>query len=492
MPKSLPRSSERFDKFLDICRNCAQIAKTEEFTAKLCDDMLRLFSADYATILLREGESWNAFDPDSGEFVKRTSRIPVPRSIINAACEKGDGVLMEEPGSEERFRNRASISRNEIATAAAVPFGDDEPAGVLYIHRNDPAQAFTEEDFRVLFALSMPVKGAFSTIEQYDKVNSERDRLRKVVAGEGKLVGRHSSMKSLDKMIQKVAPLDSTVLVTGETGTGKELVARALHERSSRANGPFVPVNCAAISESLVESELFGHEKGAFTGATQTRIGAFEAADGGSVFLDEIGELSPNVQAKLLRVLEDRLVKKVGGNVSKKVDVRLIAATNRDLEKLAGEGVFRSDLFFRVSVVKLELPRLAERVSDIPLLCKHFMEQFSRKLGIRKMDISPAAMNALKEYDWPGNVRELRNVLERSAILADGAVIEAQRLALPTAPKPESPGRLPDFAAMSAEEVEKMHIGAVLDSTNGNKSLAAEVLGIDRSTLYSKCKKYAL
>jgi two-component system, NtrC family, response regulator AtoC len=300
---------------------------------------------------------------------------------------------------------------------------------------------------------------------------------------------RSPAMEAVFELARAAARSASTVLVLGESGTGKELLARAIHAESPRCGGPFVAVSCAALTETLLESELFGYEKGAFTGAAARRAGKFEAADGGTLFLDEIGDISPKLQMDLLRVLEDRRFVRVGGNTPIQVDVRIVAATNRDLPKAVREGAFRDDLFYRLNVVAITLPPLRERREDIPLLVEHFLERLEAEMGRRVDGVSAEAMALLTSHPWPGNVRELRNVLERAMVVAGGPVIQARNLGL--TPAPAAAGSAGE-AMLSLDDVVGRHVEAVLQGTRGNISEAARVLGIDRVTLYHKLKKYGI
>ena len=308
------------------------------------------------------------------------------------------------------------------------------------------------------------------------------------------LVGESPAMLQVLETVQQVAPSRATVLITGETGTGKELIAHAIHNLSPRKNGPFVAVHAAALPSTLLESELFGHEKGAFTGAVERRTGRFELADGGTLFLDEVGELEPSLQVKLLRALEERAFERVGASKTIEVDVRLIAATNRDLKKLIDEAKFRDDLFYRLSVVTVHMPPLREHREDIALLVKAFLDEFNRENSKSVKEISPEAMNVLLAYDWPGNVRELRNAVEQMVVLA-----RSERLTLrdvPTAVRGAAdltkisvmrPG-----VTMTVEEAEKQLIIQALKDTDGNRTHAAQKIGISRRTLHRKLKQFGL
>jgi DNA-binding NtrC family response regulator len=302
------------------------------------------------------------------------------------------------------------------------------------------------------------------------------------------LISKSPAMQEVFELAKTAARTQSTILITGESGTGKELLARAIHAESPRMRRPFVAVSCAALTETLLESELFGHERGAFTGATMRRRGNFESADGGTIFLDEIGDISAKLQVDLLRVLEERRFCRVGGNEPVTVDVRVIAATNRDLARAITDGSFRDDLFYRLNVIPIGMPPLRNRKEDIPLLVDHLVARIGAELG-RKIDgVSQDAMTRLLAHDYPGNVRELRNLVERAVVCAKGTVLQASDFTLPVAAGVSDLTNQP----ASLESVEKRHIAAILAQTNGNISAAARILDIDRVTLYHKIRKYGL
>ncbi|HWB10051.1 MAG TPA: sigma-54 dependent transcriptional regulator [Pirellulales bacterium] len=307
------------------------------------------------------------------------------------------------------------------------------------------------------------------------------------VEGKSNLIGQSTSMELVRTLIAKVAPTDSTVLVLGETGTGKELVARAIHDQSLRAEMPFVAINCGALPETLIESELFGHRRGAFTGADEHRVGLFEVASGGTIFLDEIGELPKAMQAKLLRVLESGEIRRVGDNESFTVDVRVVCATHRDLEEMVAEGDFRQDLMFRINTFEIRLPPLRERTDDIPELAHHLLTRFRRAVSTKEELFTAEAIESLKSYFWPGNVRELANVIEHAAILCDEGMIGAEHL-----PSGFGSRRLrgPHFKMVgppqTLREIEMAVIQQTVDKYGGNKPKAAEELGISLKTLYNK------
>ncbi len=304
------------------------------------------------------------------------------------------------------------------------------------------------------------------------------------------LVSKNARMAAVFELAREVASQRSTVLIQGESGTGKELVARAIHYSGDRGTGPFVPVSCAALAETLLESELFGHERGAFTGATSQRKGKFEIAHGGTLFLDEIGEISAKVQVDLLRVLQERRFFRVGGTEEVEVDVRVIAATNRDLALEVREGRFRDDLFYRLNVIDIRIPPLRERREDVPLLAQEFLDRLSHELGREVTGMSDEALRVLMDHDWPGNVRELENAIERALVTCKSGVLAAEDLAFLQAGAPADDLRLP--AGLTLQDLERQYVAVTLQRTQGNVKAAADALGIDRSTLYEKIKKYGI
>ena len=322
----------------------------------------------------------------------------------------------------------------------------------------------------------------------------------------GNIIGDSAPLREVLAKVEQVAPTSSTVLLRGETGTGKELVAHAIHINSPREQKPFVRVNCAALAPGVLESELFGHEKGSFTGAVERRRGRFELADGGTLFLDEVGDLPMEVQIKLLRTLQERELERVGGNETIKVDVRVVSATNRNLEKMIEDGEFRQDLYFRLNVFPIELPPLRDRLDDLPVLVQHFVAKFARQMGVAAAPATPDALAKLREYSWPGNVRELENIVERAMILAKGAPLAAGHLDFgrrqPTSPNQS--GSVPVLAPPPAPvdegkslaerllDSERKEIIAAVEKSRGNIASAARTLGINRSTLYYRLRKHGL
>ena len=318
---------------------------------------------------------------------------------------------------------------------------------------------------------------------QYRALKQQLKRLE----GEPRLIGEDKSMQTINRLISKVAPTQSTVLILGETGTGKELVARALHDESQRADKPFVAINCGALPENLIESELFGHRKGAFTGADEQRVGLFEVANGGTIFLDEIGELPKAMQAKLLRVLESREIRRIGDNEAFKIDVRVVCATHRDLPAMVEDGEFREDLMYRINPFEIRLPPLRERQGDIPLLAEHLYRRFQSNLPAGVEPFTAAALDILRHHAWPGNVRELANVIEHATILCDDAPITPEHLPQHLSGKVRlHQAEAPELGPMTLKEMEMIAIEQAMERNNENKTAAAEELGVSLKTLYNK------
>ncbi len=406
--------------------------------------------------------------------------------------EEFDVVLtdLQMPGmSGLQLCERIVAQRPDIPVVVVTGHGTMESAiGAIRAGAYD----FVQKPIKIE-ALQLTVERAL----RHHALCDEVERLREAVspAPFTGIVGQSAPMRALFDVVARVAPTDASVLVTGESGTGKELIARALHQRSRRHAGPFVPLNLAAIPESLVESELFGHARGAFTDAKTARTGLFLQASGGTLFLDEIGDLPLVVQPKLLRALQERAIRPVGGDHEVPIDVRIVAATNKDLEACVEEGHFRQDLFYRINVVRVELPPLRARGHDVLLLAQEAVTRFGRAMGKQVRGISPPAAERLMGYDWPGNVRELQNAIERAVALTRFAEITVEDLpekireykSSHVLVAAEDPEQLPTM-----DEVERRYIVRVMSSVHGNKALAARILGLDRKTLYRKLERYGV
>jgi DNA-binding NtrC family response regulator len=432
---------------------------------------------------------------------------PMMRKSLQAVLKKS-GHIVETAAESSRGIELYSANEHDLVFCDMKMKGEFEGLEVLskIIQINSDAVVVIMTAFGTIDnAVEAMKKGAYDYITKpftFDQVLMTVQKIEKMVNlrrenkilkerlkerySFSRIIGKNHKMQQIYSLIEKIAPTSATVLITGESGTGKELVANAIHQNSPRKDKPFIGVNCSALSESLLESELFGHEKGSFTGALKEHSGRFEAADGGTLFLDEIGDISQVIQVKLLRVLQERCFEKVGGSKSLSVDVRIIAATNKDLPSAMKEGTFREDLYFRLNVIQLDLPPLRDRSSDIPLLAEKFKNDIALKNNRPEMTISRSAMEHLMSYSWPGNVRELINVVERAVILTDGNEITPQ--VLPPVFFKADPKNTKTSLKLS--DVEKNHIIYVIDQCSGNISKAARMLGVDRKTLYNKMKQY--
>ena len=418
---------------------------------------------------------------DGASALERLAEAPADLIVSDVRMPGLDGLAFLE-----RYQQMGGTALVLMMSA----YGDDE-AALEAIRRG--AYDFIPKPFRADQVL-LVVRKAIEREGLRREVAQLHDELVALRAPTG-IVGRSPKLGQALTLADKVARHPSTVLVTGESGTGKELIARHIHDASPRASRPFVAVNCAAIPEALLESELFGHAKGAFTGAISERQGLFEEAHEGTLFLDELGDLPVPLQVKLLRALQEGEVRRVGDNASRSVDVRLVAATARDLESDVAEGRFRADLYYRVNVVRIHLPALRERAEDIPELVRHFVDRFNRRLGLRVTGLSAAAMRALVEYPWPGNVRELENVIERAMVLTDGPQVDVDQLPTLAAPAARADGAVSPLdlsVKRRTEELERALIAEALERTHGNRTRAAKLLDLSHRALLYKIRDYGL
>jgi Nif-specific regulatory protein len=425
--------------------------------------------------------------------VKGYSRVSeyLSREVLHSR----EAVLAENVGRDRYLRNRESLHDLGITSVICAPVSfQDRVLGLIHLYCTDPHRALDGEDLEFTVAVAKQLGNVIHQMRRQESLAAEIGSLRDQLRVESELVGDGPAIQAIESQVGRVAPTNATVLIRGESGVGKELVARAIHYSSHRKDGPFICLNCAALTETLLESELFGHEKGSFTGATEKKVGKFEASDRGTIFLDEIGEMNVGTQAKLLRVLEGHPFERVGGSVPIKVDVRVVAATNQPLEEAVRDGKFRRDLFFRLQVVEIRVPPLRERRGDVPQLADHFLKRFVRETGRKIKGFTPAALQKMEMYDWPGNVRELRNVVERAVALTVGPMLDAPDVWLSSldAGGPTEAAQSADYQPLSLQEIERIHIQRTLEHTEWNKSRTAEILDIERSTLDRKIKLYEL
>ena len=428
--------------------------------------------------------------------------VAVPAEWSSAAVSPG--VIAAVLGTDEAvLACAATPGGGRVASISAPIRQGGHAVGVLHLEVDAQQREATPDDLEFVMAVCDALGLAIDNLAAREVLSTrlarsadENEQLRRRLGEEWHMVGSSAGLKNIVAQIERVAATKATVLIRGESGAGKELVARAIHEASSRRTAPFVCMNCAALSETLLESELFGHEKGAFTGATERKAGKFEAAHKGTLFLDEIGEMSPAIQAKFLRVLEGHPFERVGGSARVQVDVRVVAATNRNLEEAVAAGDFRRDLYFRLKVVEILVPPLRKRPEDIETLAAHFLKRFAAEAARRVRGFTPDALAAMQAYHWPGNIRELRNIVERAVVLSQDEWIDAHELALSHLSSAGdtgqiSTGRPAPFTPTTLDEMERKQVLATLEAVGGNKTKAAAMLGIERSTLDRKMARWA-
>jgi len=466
----------------------------EDLVNIVLDGLLEAVPAEVGAILtMREGRN---LELTAHRHRDPTVRVysPVSEFVSNEVLSSREAILAEDVARDRYLRQRESLTHLGATSLICAPIIHSEKIlGLIHLYCTDPHRSLGVEDIEFTVAVAKQLGIVIAQMQRESDLSGEVQQLREQLRVESELVGDADSIKAIHDQIGRVADTNATVLIRGESGVGKELVARAIHYSSPRRAATFVTLNCAAITETLLESELFGHEKGAFTGATEKKIGKFEAAHLGTIFLDEIGEMAVNTQAKLLRILEGHPFERVGGSTPIKVDVRVVAATNQPLEKAIQEGRFRRDLFFRLQVVEIQIPPLRDRRSDIPALADHFLKRFVHETARRIKGFTPAAYQKLEQYNWPGNVRELRNVIERAVALSKGTVLDGNDIWLSSIETLDAPQAAPAaYQPMSLEDIEKEHILKTLEFTGWNKSQAAGILAIERSTLDRKIKGYQI
>jgi transcriptional regulator with GAF, ATPase, and Fis domain len=419
--------------------------------------------------------------------------VPVSQEIVRRVIEERASLLDSGPAVQNTADAGAVYQPTGQRTRLCVPMLSNEKViGLIYLESSSPTTALSEDDFPLLSAIAGLLVIGIENARQLERLGSENQRLHAEVSLSHDMVGRSPRMRDIYQFIKRVAPSDSTVLICGESGTGKELAARAIHNNSPRKTQPFVALNCAALSETLLESELFGHEKGAFTSAIAQKKGFLEVAEGGTIFLDEIGELSPILQAKLLRVLQEREFMRVGGTRPIKINVRFLAATNKDLQKGAREQSFRPDLFHRLNVISITIPPLREHPEDIPALAEHFAARYAKHCNRNVRAISREAMAFLTQYDWPGNIRELENAMERAVVVGSSDRILAEDLPESVLETAKSGSSVPAKYHDSIRNLKKQLIVDALDQSFGSVTDAATLLGVHANYLHRLMRNFQL
>ena len=489
-PTEAPRTS--FEALSEIAFTINTIQDPNAVMEKVLAIAMETLAAERGFILLRAPQH-----PDGFEIKNRRNFteaqlgdvVRISTSVVHEVLREGEPLLIYEALQDKRFGSTESIVVQQIQSIACMPLRlKDRQIGAIYLDSLTRRSQFTRENLPFLTAFANQAAVAIENARFYEALRQENRHLRTEVHrihGFDEIIGQSPLMRDVFETMSRVIESDATVLVEGESGTGKELVARALHYNGDRAEKPFVAIFCGSLPDELLESELFGHKKGAFTGAMSDKKGLFEAADRGTVFLDEVGDLSPRLQRALLRVLQEGEIKRVGENHIRTVDVRIVSATNKPLKELVEEGEFREDLYYRLNTISVTMPPLRHRRGDVPLLVHHFLDKYAVRKRSHIQGFVPEAMAALQAYAWPGNVRELENTIERAVVLAREALIQPDDL------------RLPDHRVaggfdpgMTLREAERLLVERTLDAYDGNISESARVLGVSRRWLHYKLKEW--
>jgi len=484
---SLPptaRWARDLNALLKIATGIGGIRDQDSLQWQLLGFLFDVVPAERGAVLLGDGpedfDSTAAWDRVRGPG----HPVRVSRTVVERVLRDRVGLVVSDVSGNEALRQVKTLAELKVSCLLCVPLmAAGKVLGAIYVDSCDPAAKFDENHLQVMAAVAGIASLAFENVRHWELLRLENQELRAEIELEHNMVGASPGMRKVFEFIRRVAPTDSTVLVQGESGTGKELVAHAIHRNSSRADRPFVAINCAAIAETLLESELFGHERGAFTGAASQKKGKVEVAEGGTLFLDEIGELASGLQAKLLRVLQEREFERLGGTRPIKLNIRVIAATNRSLPEAVKGGTFRNDLYYRLNVVTFTMPALRERREDIPLLANYFVAKASRKCNMRIKPLAPETLACLTTYDWPGNVRELENALERALVLGSTESILPDDLPEAILEAGSAAPASTDKYHGTVKEAKKQLILQALQQASGNYIEAAKALGMHPNSL---------
>jgi transcriptional regulator with GAF, ATPase, and Fis domain len=487
--RELPQTSRvarNLNALLKISRIVHAIRDLNDLQGQLLDLIFEVAPAGRGAILLadREGQGFNSMFARMRKAGEERP-VTVSRTVVRQVLEQGIALLGSDvPGSEE-LREVESLAASQVHSLLCVPLTVFERViGCIYLDSDSLSERLLDEHLQLVTAIAGISAVALENARRLHWLEQENERLAVEITQERSLVGDGARMKEVYQFLKRAAPTESTVLIEGESGTGKELAARALHRNSPRASKPFVAINCAAIPETLLESDLFGHERGAFTGAASLKKGRLEIADGGVVFLDEIGELAAELQVKLLRVLQEREFERVGGNHPIKVDIRLIAATNCNLEQAVRDGSFRQDLYYRLAVLKITMPTLRDRRDDIPMLVRHFVQKYAKRCKVKPRPVSREALACLVNYDWPGNVRELENAIERALVLGSSEMILPEDLPESLLERPQMPEMIEAKYHAAIKDLKRQLILDAVEQTQGSYADAARILGLHPNYLH--------
>jgi Nif-specific regulatory protein len=486
--RELPATSQiarNLNALLKISRIVHAIRDLDDLQGQLLDLIFEVVPAGRGAILLadKEGHQFNSMFARMRQ-AGQAPLVKVSRTVARQVLEQGIAILGSDvPGSGD-LREVESLAASQVRSLLCVPLTVFQRViGCIYVDSNSIGSRLNEEHLQLVTAIAGISAVALENARRLQWLEQENERLTVEVSQERSLVGEGAQMKEIYQFLKRVAPTESTVLIEGESGTGKELAARALHRNSPRAGKPFVAINCAAIPETLLESDLFGHERGAFTGAAGLKKGRLEAADSGVVFLDEIGELAPALQVKLLRVLQEREFERVGGTHPIKLDIRIIAATNCNLEQAVRDGAFRKDLYYRLAVLKVTMPTLRERRDDIPMLARHFVQKHAKRCKVKPRPISREALSCMVNYDWPGNVRELENAIERALVLGSSDMILPEDLPESLLERTPAPEMIEAKYHAAVKELKKQLIREAVEQSQSYAE-AARILGVHPNYLH--------
>lgn len=503
----LDHKLSKMETLIDISNALNSTLNLNELLERIVDSIIKLANTDRGFLMLanEDGELEFAIARDDGQKRLEEKDFAISRSIVKEALRKSEPLFISNALEDKRFKEQKSVLDLQLRTAFCVPLrSGDRPIGVIYTDSTKLTDVITEEDISIISAFASQASIAIENArfhgelvlsrEQLAKENIElKQKLTERYSFSG-IIGKSKAMLGIFETIRKIAPYSTTVLIEGETGTGKELIARAIHFNSQRRDKPLVTINCGAMPAELLESELFGHKRGAFTGASSDKAGLFETANGGTIFLDEIGEMPQPLQVKLLRALQEGEIRRVGENKPREVDVRVIAATNRDLAEDVKNGTFRRDLYYRLNVVPISIPPLRERSEDIIPLTEHFLEKYSKKMNKGGVKISSEAMKILVSSQWPGNVRELENSIERAlALCGDSRTLRPEHFPhlihkRGIIKELEEKNSLKD----KLKAVEKEIIAEALEKSGHNITQAARLLKVTRQHLHNKIKEYGI
>ncbi len=470
-------------KLYDFSQRLMDLRSVPELISALMDAVIEVTNADKGFLILTDTETpriavaRNLNHENLNDGVRQLSD-----SIIKRVIESKKPIIVSDALHDEQFRSSESVMSLKLCSVMCAPLmAQGELLGILYVGNDNVVNLFEERSLDVLTIFAGQASLILQNALLLDSIKHDFDNLKQKfeMSRFGDIIGSSPTMLEVFRTVEKVASTDISVLITGETGTGKELIARALHDRSDRAKKPFIVVNCGAIPENLIESELFGHVRGAFTGAVATRLGKFQLADTGTLFLDEVGELPLPMQVKLLRALQEKTVLKVGDTKPERVDIRVVAATNRDLEAEMKGGNFREDLFYRLNVINIHLPALRARGDDILVLAKYLLQKYGAELGGKVKGFTPNALIAIRKYDWPGNVRQLENRIKKAIVMCDKTLIGVEDLDM----LPEAISSVKTLT-QAREDFQRRYILEVLERNNGNRTKTARDLGVDPRTIF--------